>query len=567
MLAAVAAWLIAVSSLPSATAVTATAQGAPRDGSARTGERSDTVNPHDTPLFTESSDCMACHNSLIGPGGEDVSIGASWRASIMANSARDPYWQASVRRETIDHASHKDDIEDECAVCHMPMMRAQAQLTGRKGTVFSHLPIAGNDAPDAALAADGVSCTLCHQISSERLGSRESFVGRFVLNRPQPGATRTMFGPFETTPGRVAIMQSVTGVQPKQAMHVQQSELCATCHTLITQAIGTNGEVIGSIPEQVPYQEWLHSAYREERSCQSCHMPAIPGPTRMSSTLGELRDNVRRHTFVGGNFFMLRMLNRYRGELGVVASAQELDASAARTVQQLATDSAALAVTSVSSRDDSVQFDVVVRNLTGHKLPSGYPSRRGWLHVAVRDRTGRLLFESGAIGADGRIAGNDGDDDPNRFEPHYTEITGPDQVQIYESVMGAQNGRPTTGLLQAVSFLKDNRLLPRGFEKATADAEIAVVGDASGDADFADGGDRVRYRVPVGEAGAPLRVDVELRYQPIAYRWAHNLSGYDAAEPKRFVGYFESMAAVSSTVLARVQLELPDAIAQLPPRR
>jgi hypothetical protein len=46
-------------------------------------------------------------------------------------------------------------------------------------------------------------------------------------------------------------------------------------------------------------------------------------------------------------------------------------------------------------------------------------------------------------------------------------------------------------------------------------------------------------------------VDIELRYQPISYRWAHNLSGYDASEPKRFVNYYEQLAPASSIVLAR----------------
>ena len=47
-----------------------------------------------------------------------------------------------------------------------------------------------------------------------------------------------------------------------------------------------------------------------------------------------------------------------------------------------------------------------------------------------------------------------------------------------------------------------------------------------------------------------MQVDVELRYQPISFRWAQNLRSYDAFEPKRFVGYYEAMAAGSSTVLA-----------------
>src|SRR5262245_32771285 len=54
-------------------------------------------------LFQTSDRCFACHNGLSTPAGEDISIGSSWRASMMANSARDPYWQAAVRRESIDH--------------------------------------------------------------------------------------------------------------------------------------------------------------------------------------------------------------------------------------------------------------------------------------------------------------------------------------------------------------------------------------------------------------------------------------------------------------------------------
>ena len=36
--------------------------------------------------------------------------------------------------------------------------------------------------------------------------------------------------------------------------------------------------------------------------------------------------------------------------------------------------------------------------------------------------------------------------------------------------MGTPAGAPTTGLLQATQYLKDNRLLPRGFDKPTAAA-------------------------------------------------------------------------------------------------
>ena len=111
--------------------------------------------------------------------------------------------------------------------------------------------------------------------------------------------------------------------------------------------------------------------------------------------------------------------------------------------------------------------------------------------------------------------------------------------------------RPTTGLLTAVRFMKDNRLLPQGFDKRTADKDVAVHGEAEADPDFTGGGDRVRYSVDVKDAVGPFQVTAELWYQPIAYRWAMNLKKYDAPEPRRFVGYYEQTSESSGVMLAR----------------
>lgn len=502
------------------------------------------------PSFETSDQCIACHNGLTAASGEDVSIGIAWRASMMANSSRDPYWHAAVRRETIDHPTKAAAIEDECAICHMPMARTLAHAAGTEGEVFDLLPARAGSSREHRLAADGVSCTLCHQIGPERLGERESFVGGFTIAAPQDGAP-VIGGPFEVDRGRTALMHSATGAKPAKSDHLAQSEMCATCHTLFTQAFGPNGDVIGELAEQVPYLEWQHSAFAKERSCQSCHMPPVED-TAIASVLGESRDRrVDRHTFLGGNFFMLRMLNRFRSELGVVAPAQELNAAAAATLKQLREDTASVDITRAVLIDGRVEADVVVRNLTGHKLPTGYPSRRVWLHVTVREAGGRTVFESGAAAPDGRIGGNDNDADASRFEAHYQEIRSADQVQIYESIMARPDGTVTTGLLQATQYVKDNRLLPRGFGKASAGPDIAIRGEASADPDFTADGDRVRYSVPLAGAAGPVTIEVVLRYQPIAFRWAANLRGYEAAEPRRFVAYYDAMADSSSAVLDR----------------
>jgi hypothetical protein len=164
----------------------------------------------DAKLFAPSTDCMACHNNLITPQGEDISIGSTWRSTIMANSGRDPYCQAALRREVTDQPAAAADIQHECAACHMPMHRI-AEARGTKADVFAQLPIGGHNSDDHALAADGVSCTVCHQISDSRLGTRESFNGRFVLTPTPASGVRPIFGPFEIDRGRMTIMRSVTG--------------------------------------------------------------------------------------------------------------------------------------------------------------------------------------------------------------------------------------------------------------------------------------------------------------------------------------------------------------------
>ena len=49
-------------------------------------------------MFIESGRCIGCHSNLTAPSGEDMSFGFQWRATMMALSARDPYWRAGVRR-------------------------------------------------------------------------------------------------------------------------------------------------------------------------------------------------------------------------------------------------------------------------------------------------------------------------------------------------------------------------------------------------------------------------------------------------------------------------------------
>ena len=504
-------------------------------------------------LFVTAERCIACHNGLITPKGEDVSIGSDWRSSMMAHSARDPYWQAGIRRETLVHPTAKAAIEHECSACHMPMMRYMAKSAGEKGEVFTHLPIFHRSTEEDMLAADGVSCSMCHQIQKDKLGEKESFTAGFVVNTQTLLGQRKIFGPFEVDEGRQALMQSSSQFLPEKTVHIQSSEFCASCHTLYTHALSEKGEVVGEFPEQVPYLEWKHSSYANSESCQSCHMPEVEGKMHVSGVVGKKREQVSRHVFRGGNFFLPRILNRHRDELGVDAPPQELDRTIRRTTEHLQSKAATVAIKIVEIMNGNLRAEVSIKNLAGHKLPSAYPSRRVWIHFTVLDSDDSLIFESGRMEADGSISGNDNDADRDRFEPHYTEIDSPDKVQIYEPILAGPNNDVTTVLLTASQYAKDNRLLPEGFDKATAEEDIAVHGAAESDKDFRGGGDRVTYVVPLGGSKGPFKVRAELWYQPISYRWAHNLEQEQAEEIGRFVSYYNDFSSSSGLMLTQAQ--------------
>lgn len=502
--------------------------------------------------FRTSDRCVACHNGMKSEKGESFNIGLEWQASLMANSSRDPYWQASVRRETMDHPEATAEVEDECSSCHIPTEHLASRDEGQLSKVFVHLPLQKFPKGEHA-AADGVTCSTCHQAEQAGLGTQATFNGNLAIARVATDALRPEYGPYVPDGAHQKVMQSsARGYVPEQGEQIRDAGLCASCHTLYTTARGPGGQKVGVLPEQMPYKEWQHSTYSSNgETCQTCHMPAVEGKVPVTALYGPLRDGARHHVFVGANFVMSQMLYTHRDDLAVVAQEDELTAQVKRTTDFLQAKSARVTIDGVEPTANGLAVKVTVANLGGHKLPTAYPARRAWLHVLVKDGDGGVVFESGALRPDGSIVGNDNDDDPTKYEPYYHEITKPDQVEIYEAIMADVQGKVTTGLLAGVKFIKDDRLLPSGFDKATADADIHVVGGAAEDAAFTDKGSTVRYVVPTGGKTGPFHVEAELWYQPIAFRWAHNLAPYQASEPQRMVKYFEEISPKSGVMLAK----------------
>ena len=87
--------------------------------------------------------------------------------------------------------------------------------------------------------------------------------------------------------------------------------------------------------------------------------------------------------------------------------------------------------------------------------------------------------------------------------------------------MDDTHGGPSYELLGAESFVKDDRLLPRGHVDATTGPMSTSPVGVSGDSDFGPGGDTVRFALPV--SGTPARVEVSLLYQTVSPRYLDEL--------------------------------------------
>jgi hypothetical protein len=487
--------------------------------------------------FAASGACAVCHENLIDDGGADVSIGAEWRGSLMANAARDPYWRATLRAEVEAHPEQRQAIEELCGRCHMPMAHFSA-TTSESSTAILDGGFADPQHQLHTWAIDGVSCSLCHQIREDGLGLPESYNGNYAIDAELPEGERLAFGPYTIDEAQTSIMVAGSGYVPVASQHVASSEACATCHTLYTPYLDSTGAVAGEFPEQVPYLEWFYSSYRRTATCVDCHMPEAQGGVRIASSSTNPRSPFGRHAFAGANPYILTMLQAFGSELGVTAGTDHFQESIDVSLDLLRTETAEVALEDLELIGARLSGVIEVVNLAGHKFPTAYPSRRAWLHISVHDADGQLVFESGAPLPDGSIEGNDNDADPTQFEPHYSAIVGPNQVQIYEAILRDSEGAVTTSVMRAAGYLKDNRLTADGFQKSAPYEDIAIRGEARDDPDFVGGSDRILLDVPLsGTRRVPYTVTVEVLFQPLGYRWIENLRQSEGAEVMDFLRY------------------------------
>jgi hypothetical protein len=505
------------------------------------------------PHFELGTECALCHDSSANSRAQRDSQGRNvaaydlWQSSMMAQSSRDPYWRAVLSAEVLRTPNQKAHLEEICTKCHAPM--AGHFPAGPEGQVLSLLQA---DTVQAQLGLDGVSCTVCHQITEKNLGSEKSFTGNFEI-----GLDSKIFGPHlepVTMP-----MQRHVGYTPTHSPHILKSSLCATCHTVITQAVTSDGKATGvHFHEQSPYLEWRNSVFNDElpkpdpaaRSCQSCHLPtADVDGNRIQTTLAhnpggrnfpflKPREFFGRHTLVGGNALMTRILRDHAEELGVDVPKAAFDASLEQIGQMLRYQTATLQIGKLEVEGSQLNIPITVTNLAGHKFPTAYPSRRAWIRLRVLDSNSKIVFASGEFNGQGELVDSDGEvlsseKQGGSYLPHFEQIETSRQVQVYESLMANVEGEPTFYLLHGAKFLKDNRLLPRGWRVDHADGPATEPSGIHGDSNFTGGSDQLEYRVPI-VPGNEYRVEASLLFQTLSPRHAAELFANDTPEVEKF---------------------------------
>ncbi len=406
-----------------------------------------------TPIQT-SETCARCH-ALYDPA-DDYEPWDGWRGAMMANAGRDPIFLAALAIAEVDNP----DAPDFCVRCHsMP-----AWLRGR-----SSLPewseadgprFLADDDGFPSDDYDGVACMVCHRatddVASDPMAPYQQNAQIYFYDGPGEGAYRA--GPYEYLPGGGPTHPTTLST------FLPTGGFCGQCHDIVNPVVDgqrADGTPIGRrFAIERTFSEWQNSAFSARGdTCQDCHMKLMETPTRAAND-GMERDYMRRHDLVGSSSWVLRALATTVPDTDGDWKAALM--RSADKAEAFLTEAAELAVSDVSLDAEMAHATVRVTNLTGHKLPTGYPEgRRMWLEVAVIDGTGEAVSGSGL------------------YDEATAELTRDAQLRTYEVEL-AEGGMQSFHFILNDTVMLDNRIPPEGFDPPE-DRDMAPVGRDYGD--------------------------------------------------------------------------------------
>jgi hypothetical protein len=453
--------------------------------------------------------CFICHADFSADDSEPWN---SWAGSMMANAARDPMFWAAVDIANQDIPG----VGEFCIRCHSP----RAWLSGRSLPADGSAFVGSPDLPgDFKTGSDfeGVDCHFCHRMYEGEAGTPFRQNGQYWVDDGTP--TQEIPGPPMRGPYDDAQPE---WHRPLYSPYHRSSEFCAVCHNVRNPLVNLRDETGADtgllFPEQLTYDEWAQSRFPADGiECQTCHMPAVAG--RACAVIELPREEVPQHHLSGANAWMSTVLmNLYGNSL---RRNRSFDSAINLALDMLQNQSADLRVNvpSRAAAGDTVDANVVVTNLTGHKLPTGYPEgRRMWLHVLVKDALGTTLFESG------------------RYDDATADLIEDAEIKVYETLHGTHAGGEGFHLVLNDRILKDNRIPPAGFRPDASTMPVGITFETLPDGSLANW-DRTGYAFTIPEGTySPISVTVSLRYQTTSKEYIEflrdeNVTGPDPQDP------------------------------------
>jgi len=521
-----------------------------------------------------SVDCDTCHNAPIYD---------EWRGSPMGQAGRDALMWAALAVANVDAPGSGEY----CLRCHT----SAGWLEGR-----SHPPDGS-----ALLPLDinnGVGCALCHRLVDpipsldDEAASLDQGI-RAALAYPVPwdyvGSSTLIVDPNDNRRGPFSFGGALpyhtayrTDYLGQASDRITRSRLCGSCHNVDNPILAwdedrqqywpkavttthplSNGSLF---PIERTFDEWLYSDYARigvyapqfagaksnsiVGACQDCHMPRATGYATDQAFNPIYRDCATTgclpvHTLVGGNTWLPVLLQNQAWRLNAYNEADYLDA-AANSARAMLRKAATLQASLIHDATGKVAR-VRVINETGHKLPTGYPEgRQMWLHLRAFDRSGNVIYESGAYDAAEERLIRDAD------------------IKVYEAKQGlTSEWAAVLNLPPGESFhfvlnntvIKDNRIPPRGYTQAAYDKPgLRPVGTM-----YADGQhwDDTFYAVPPETAS----IKVTLYYQVASREYIEFLERYGGVDGQTLGELWEaspgSPEIVASTGYPLLSIYLP----------
>jgi uncharacterized repeat protein (TIGR01451 family) len=456
----------------------------------------DFILPGTQPLLEESLidsvDCQTCHSPPIYN---------LWRGSMMSQAGRDPLTWAAIYNAN----AYVPNSGEYCLRCHTPNGWYGGRSNPSDGSTLTSQDI-----------RNGVSCQLCHRMvdviasASDEASTIDAQVRSDLENTPPTdhrGSAMIIIdqldrrrGPFNLAndfPYHTAYQTDFLG----QRMNAwKEASLCGSCHNvdnpLLSWDTGRNQYWPNAMdapasdfskgalfPIERTFDEWAASDFADQgvvsasfgyglpdqtvRSCQDCHMPRTSGYAAQSAFNPPYRncqngECIGEHSFFGANSWVPQLLLNPNWRLSALSDENVLN-NTITGANNFVKKSALVNVTVLEGIGNKTAR-VTVTNLTGHKLPTGYPEgRRIWINIVAKDQAGNILYESGKYDWNNHTLIEDADIKIYEAKQGITE-------ELSQSI-GLTSG-PTFHFILNNTIIKDNRIPPKGITQA----EYAAIG-------------------------------------------------------------------------------------------